>query len=186
MTLDLILNCLLIVGARILDVSLGTLRTVAVIYGRKYSAWTLGFFEVLIWISVVAKVLPLAQQEPIYAIFYAAGFATGNFIGITVEQSIAFGNRAVRIFTRKGPEMADALRDEDFGVTEFDGRGRDGPVSLLYIQAPRKKVRDIVRRARQIDPACFYTVEDVRKASTAMYEGANQSPSLWRGIVTRR
>lgn len=183
---DLILNCVIIVGARVLDVSLGTMRTVAVIYGRKYSAWGLGFFEVLVWISVVAKVLPLAQQNPVYAIFYAVGFATGNFIGITVEQAIAFGDRAVRIFTRRGPEMADALRDEGFGVTEFDGRGRDGPVALLYVQCKRKKVRDLVRRAREIDAACYYTVEDVRKASTASYEGAGRASELWRGISTRK
>jgi uncharacterized protein YebE (UPF0316 family) len=183
----LVINCALIVIARIADVSLGTLRTVAVIYGRKYMAWVLGFFEVLIWISVVAKVLPLAQQEPIYAIFYAAGFATGNFIGITIEQTVAFGDRAVRLFTRLGPVMADALRDEGFGVTEFDGRGRDGPVALLYVQCKRKLVKQLVRRAREIDPSCFYTVEDVRRANTATAADAGgQSPSSWAGIMIRR
>lgn len=186
MTSTLVINCLLIVLARVADVSLGTLRTVAVIYGRKYTAWFLGFFEVLIWISVVARVLPLASQSPVYAIFYAAGFATGNFFGILIEQHVAFGERAVRIFTRLGPELSDALRDEGYGVTEFDGRGRDGPVALLYIQTKRKRVRDLLHRARQIDPACFYTVEDVRKAGTASLEAGTQSPSLWRGIVTRR
>lgn len=167
MPVDVIINCLLIVVARIADVSLGTLRTVAVIYGKRYAAWVLGFFEVLIWILVVSHVIQLASQKPVYAIFYAIGFATGNFIGITIEKSIAFGEQAVRIFTRLGPTMSDALRDEDFGVTEFDGRGRDGPVAMLFIQAKRKKMPIIVRRARQIDPSCYYIIDDVRVARTA-------------------
>jgi uncharacterized protein YebE (UPF0316 family) len=184
MTQSLIFNCVLILVARVADVSLGTLRTVSVIYGRRYLAWVLGFFEVLIWVLVVGKVIPLAQQEPVYAVFYAAGFATGNFIGITIERLLAFGDQAVRIFTRQGHLLADVLREEDYAVTEFDGRGKHGPVALLYVQTARKSVPGLLRRAREIDPSCFYTVEDVRTASTAAL--STQSPSQWWGIVKRR
>lgn len=184
MTSMLIFNCLLIVAARLVDVALGTLRSVSVIRGMRGAAWAFGFFEVLVWISVASRVIPLAQEQPIYAVFYAVGFATGNFLGITIEQALAFGEQAVRIFTRAGHVMADALRDEDFAVTEFDGRGRDGPVAILFIHTPRKRVRELIRRARQIDPACFYTVDDVRVAGTAMLTA--QSPGFWRGIMQRR
>ncbi|MDX2114135.1 MAG: DUF5698 domain-containing protein [Planctomycetota bacterium] len=184
MNWELVLNCVLIVLARIADVSLGTLRTVAVIWGRRYLAWVLGFFEVLIWVLVVGRVIGLAQQEPVYAIFYAAGFATGNFIGITIERALAFGDQVVRIFTRRGSEMSDALRAEDYGVTEFDGRGRDGPVMQLFIQTRRKRVPELIRRARAIDPSCYYVVDDVRTAGTATV--GSQSPSNWRGVMLRR
>ncbi len=184
MDANLILNCLLIVLARIADVSLGTLRTVSVIYGRRGLAFALGFVEVLIWIFVVSRVIGLAQEKPVYAVFYALGFATGNFIGITIEHLFAMGEQVVRVFTRQGHLMADTLRDEGFGVTEFDGRGRDGPVGLLFIQAPRKRVGELVERAREIDPTCYYVIDDVRHSSTASLH--SQSPSLWRSIVVRR
>lgn len=184
MTTALIINCLLIMFARIVDVSLGTLRSVSVIYGRRRLAWFFGFFEVLIWVLVVSRVLGLVQQHPVYGVFYALGFATGNFIGITIEQALAFGDRAVRIFTRLGQEMADALRDEEFAVTEFDGRGRDGPIMLLYVQTRRKLVPRLLRRAREIDPSCYYIIEDIRAANTATL--SNQSPSLWRGVDAKR
>lgn len=180
----LVFNCMLILVARVCDVTLGTLRTVSVIYGRRYMAWFLGFFEVLVWVLVVGRVIPLAQEQPVYAVFYAAGFATGNFIGITIERSIAFGDQVVRVFTRLGPMMADALRAEEWGVTEFDGRGRDGPVMQLFIQTKRRRAPELVRRAREIDPSCYYVIDDVRTAGTASF--TSQSPNSWRGIVTRR
>ncbi len=183
MDLTLVVNCLLIVVARMADVSLGTLRTVSVIYGRRGLASALGFVEVLIWIFVVSHVIGLAQEKPIYAVFYALGFATGNFIGITIEQFFAMGEQAVRIFTRQGHLMADTLRDEGFGVTEFDGRGRDGPVGLLFIEAPRKRVAELVNRAREIDPSCYYVIDDVRHASSARLR--SQSPSWWGSVAVR-
>lgn len=184
MTSTLLINCLLILVARVCDVSLGTLRTVSVIYGRRRTAWILGFLEVLIWILVVGRVIPLAQQQPVYAIFYAAGFATGNFLGITIERAFAFGEQTVRIFTRLGPMMADALRDDGYGVTEFDGRGRDGPVAMLFIEVPRKQTPTLLARARELDPSCYYVVDDVRLADTATIAG--QSPSWWRSVIKRR
>lgn len=161
------LMCVLIFLARIGDVTLGTLRTVAVIYGRRLTAWTLGFFEVLIWIFVVAAVIGKAQTEPLYAIFYALGFATGTFVGITIEQHISFGRQVVRIFTRLGHQMADTLRDEGWRVTQFDGRGRSGPVALLFIETPRKRTPELTARAREIDQSCFYVIDDVRAADVA-------------------
>lgn len=184
MDLTLLVNCLLIVLARIADVSLGTLRTVAVFWGRRYLAWLLGFFEVLIWVLVVSRVIGLAQEKPVYAVFYAIGFASGNFIGITIERALAFGEQVVRIFTRLGDEMADALRAEEFGVTEFDGRGRDGPITQLFIQTKRKTVPALIARARQIDPSCYYVIDDVRTAGTASL--SSQSPSAWSGVIKRR
>jgi len=164
---QVILTCVLIVLARIADVSLGTLRTVCVIYGRRGASWILGFFEVLIWIFVVSRVITQAQQEPLYAVFYAIGFATGNFIGITIEQRLAYGQQVVRVFTRQGHAVAEALRNLNFRVTELDGRGREGPVSVLFIGTERKRSPLIIRTARSIDAQCFYVIDDVRISSAA-------------------
>ena len=176
------ITCALIVLARIADVSLGTLRTVAVIYGRRGASWFLGFFEVLIWIFVVSRVIESAQKEPVYAVFYAIGFATGNFIGITIEQRLAYGQQVVRVFTRQGHAVASALRARDFRVTELDGRGREGPVSVLFIGTQRKHSPRIIRTARAIDAQCFYVVDDVRVSSAAPIKvAAPDAPTVYPG-----
>lgn len=155
----------LIVVARIADVSLGTLRTVAVIHGRKGLAWSLGFVEVLIWVLVVSSVITTVRENWFNAIAYALGFATGNFIGISIEQYFAYGHQIVRVFTRSGSSVAAKLREAGVAVTEFEGKGRDGPVAMLLIEVERRAAHDIVDLARELDPSCFYTIDDIRETS---------------------
>lgn len=162
---------LVIVVARIADVSLGTLRTVAVVNGRRNLAWALGFVEVLIWIVVVSKVLKTVNESPLFPIAYALGFATGNFIGITIEGRIGFGDQVIRVFSRQGIKMAAAIRSEGHRVTEFDGRGRDGPVEMLFIETKRRGVPAMLDRVRDIDPDCYYIVDDIRMASARRQAG---------------
>lgn len=161
---EVVLTCLVIVIARVADVSLGTLRMVSVINGRRWSSWALGFAEVLVWIVVVSEVIKTINQSPLYPLAYAFGFATGSFLGITIESRLAFGDQMVRLFTRT-PGVAAMLRNEGFGVTEFDGRGRDGPIQMLFIQTPRRDVPKVLARAKALDAACYYLVDDVRLKS---------------------
>lgn len=159
--------CALIFLARIADVSIGTVRTIAVIHGRRPLAWVLGFCEVLVWVTAVSRVIQQLDQ-PILAVSYALGFATGNFVGMTIERWIGFGDQVVRIFTRTGEPVAEGLRQAGFAATEFDGMGRDGPISLVFVQTQRRKVRDVTDLARTADPECYYTVEDIRQANTSV------------------
>jgi uncharacterized protein YebE (UPF0316 family) len=167
LTSEVLVTCLMIVAARIGDVSLGTIRTVSVINGRRGVAWVLGFVEVLLWILVVSRVINEAKDNTFYAVAYALGFATGNFIGITIEQHLAFGEQVIRVFTRKGPELAHRLRGHGHKVTEFEGKGRDGPVAMLFIQTPRKRVPDVLSVAKTMDADFYYVVDDVRAAAAA-------------------
>jgi uncharacterized protein YebE (UPF0316 family) len=180
---EVITTSILIILARIGDVSLGTVRTVAVINGRRWLSWVLGFFEVLLWIVVVSRVIQTIGESPLYPVAYALGFATGNFIGITIENHVAYGEQVVRIFSRRGAAVAAVLRERGFRVTEFDGRGRDGPVEMLFIETPRKTVPKALGMARDIDPDCFYVVDDVRVASGRYME---QQPGSWRSVLKRK
>ena len=167
MTLEVLLISLGIVGARILDVTLGTLRTVAVIHGRRAAAFGLGFIEVLIWVLVVSSVISTVKENAWYAVAYALGFATGNYLGITIEGRFAFGKQVVRIFTRHGAAVAAALRAEKLPVTEFEGRGKDGPISMLFIELGRRDALRMLAKIRALDPHCYYVVDDIRLASLA-------------------
>ncbi len=164
--MSVFLTCLLIAAARVMDITLDTIRTVAIVQGRRAFAACLGFFEALIYIVAVAKVLANFSNYW-YAVAYAAGFAAGTFLGITLEQVLAFGEQQVAIFTRRGVQVLATLRAEGFRVTEFVGRGRDGEVQALFVEAPRRLSKRLTQMARQMDPECFYIVNDVRTASAA-------------------
>ncbi len=175
---SVLLTCILIIAARIADVTLGTLRTVAVIHGRKWMSWSLGFVEVLIWVSVVSQVISSVHDNHWYAIAYAFGFATGNFIGITIEQFFAYGHQVIRVFTRRGSTMSDHLRTKGFRVTMFRGEGRDGHVEMLFIESQRRTASEIVEAAREVDPECYYIVDDIRAASVSRKPRSVQTPQV--------
>jgi uncharacterized protein YebE (UPF0316 family) len=159
------LQCLLIFMARVGDVSLGTLRVVMVTQGRRGRAALLGFFEVLIWVFAVSAVLANLRHA-VLAVAYALGFATGNYVGLTVERWAALGHQVVRIFSRSGHEIAERLRHLGFRVTVFEAQGRDGSVAMLYTETERRLVPMVAESARAIDPRCYYVVDDIRVASS--------------------
>ncbi|MBC8367728.1 DUF2179 domain-containing protein [bacterium] len=154
---------LLIFFARIVDVTLGTLRTILVVRGRLLMSSLLGFVEVSIWIIVITRVMK-HLDNPWNMLGWAAGFAAGNAVGILVERRLAMGKMVLRIITRRQSEtVAAALRGAGFGVTVFDGRGLSGPVKLLYLVLDRSKLKDVKQLVMETDPEAVLITEDVRE-----------------------
>jgi len=91
---------ILVFLARILDVSVGTLRIIFVSKGFKKYAAFLGFFESLIWLIAVSQVMKHMDNWVTYVTF-ALGFAVGNYVGMLIEERIAIGNQIIRIITRR-------------------------------------------------------------------------------------
>jgi uncharacterized protein YebE (UPF0316 family) len=117
---------LLIFCARICDVSIGTIRIVFVSRGQKLFAPLLGFFEVLIWLLAIGKIMQNLDNVAAY-LSYAGGFATGNFIGLWIEQKLAVGMVILRVITRKDASvLVSELENRGFGVTSIDARGNEG------------------------------------------------------------
>ncbi len=159
-----LLNCLFIFIARVADVSLGTLRTLTVVRGQRLAAWALGFVEILIWVLVISQVIISVRKTLIYAFFYALGFATGGYVGMTIERWLAFGERMVLLFSRKGEAVADLLRKKSYAVTEWSGRGMDGSITLMLLDVPRRAVREVIGTAKSVDSSCFYIVENINSS----------------------
>lgn len=157
----------LIVLARITDVTLDTIRTVAIVQGRRAFAATLGFFEAVVYISAVAKVL-LNTDHPVYAVAYGLGFASGTFLGITIEQRLAFGHQLASLVTRKGVELAKVLRAAGYRVAEVKGHTGDGDLSILYVEILRRQGPKLIREASAVDDRCFCILNDVRVARFAL------------------
>ncbi|MEM6335260.1 MAG: DUF5698 domain-containing protein [Bacteroidota bacterium] len=176
------LFALLIVVARVGDVSLGTIRTLMLMRGLRAPAAVIGFFESLIWVLAVSGVVR-NLDEPLYVVAFAAGFALGNFVGITLERRIALGRQMLRIFTREADTVVTALRAEGFGVTKLAGEGLEGPVDLLLIQLPRRRSKKATDIARTVDPECYYVVDEVTAVSPSALAGKERG---WRGILKRK
>jgi len=163
MTTSVAVTFVLIVLARITDVTLDTLRTVGIVQGRRAFAAILGFFEAVIYVCAVAKVL-LNMDHPIYALAYGLGYGLGTFLGITIEQRLAFGLQVVSLFTRNGAELAKDMISAGYRVAEVRGRIRDVEGTILYVEIPRKQVPKLIHHAATIDEECFCVVNDVRVA----------------------
>lgn len=147
---------------RIVDVSLATLRMLLAVRGQRVVVPLIGFFEVLVWLFAAGNAIRYLDS-PLHVMGYAAGFAMGNLVGLWVEERLALGLATVRIISEHGGvEMADALRDQGFGVTEFAGQGRKGVVEVVYTVARRADVRRILQIADHWDPGAFVTVEEPR------------------------
>jgi len=171
----------LIFVARIVDVSLGTVRTISLIHGRIATAVILGFFEVLVWITVVAQVISGVSENPVLLVAYAAGFAAGNGVGIVIERWLAMGVQMLQMISQKhGEEIAAAIRGHGQAVTVFTGEGRDGPVRMILTTCQRRKVPALIREARGIDPDIFYVVEPVSDLRKNVRIGTR--PTGWRSV----
>jgi len=147
---------------RVSDMTLDTLRVLVVMRGRKAIAWILGFFQAAIFVLAISSVLK--DLNNIVNVFgYAAGFATGNVIGMLIEERLAIGHTHMRIVSsRRGSAIADRLREEGYAVTEVSGRGKDGMVTVLNCSVLRKNVDRVRKIINAVDPEAFITAEDVR------------------------
>jgi uncharacterized protein YebE (UPF0316 family) len=169
---------LFIFFARILDVSLGTIRIMFVSKGYRGKATLLGFVEVLIWIIIVAQIFQNLDNWMNY-IAYAGGFATGTFIGMYIEEKMKMGIQMFRIIVGQGSEIfLEKLKEANFRVTTADGEGKYGPVKIIFTVAKRKRWQELAGLVNEFAPNAFYSVEDVKHVSQMDEEVKPQKQDL--------
>ncbi len=180
---------LAIFAARIVDVSMGTVRVVLLGRGMRLLAPILGFFEIIIWLIAIGQIMQNLSNWVCY-VAYGAGFAAGNYIGLIIEAKLAVGLSMVRIITPAGTDrLKRFLRRAGYRVTTLRASGRDGEVDLLFTVIRRRQLPRVVRVIRRYNPAAFYTIEDVRYASdtSPLRPGAPwRSSRRMQRMLTRR
>jgi len=177
----------LIFLARICDVTLGTLRIVFISKGDKTIAPLLGFLEVLIWLIAITQVMENLSNVASY-FAWAGGFATGNFLGLRIEQKLALGQVVVRVITVDSADnLVDRLKGRGYRLTCVDARGTRGKVNLLFMIVKRKKLDEVIGIIRSFNPQAFYSIEDVRSVSEVdMAESAPESQNSLRRLIPLR
>jgi len=164
----------LIFFARILDQSIGTMRLIFLSKGMKYIAPFLGFFEVIIWLLAVGQIMQHLDNWVCY-VAYGAGFAMGNFIGITLEERLSIGTSIIRvILSSESPELISALKAHNFGLTILDAEGAKGKVKVLFSIIRRKEIAVFLHTLHDHHPTAFYTIEDVKAAKEGVFKRVSQ------------
>ena len=159
-------GALLIFLLRVTDVSIGTLRMLYAVRGRRFVAAGLGLLESGIFIFAISRVLKDIGTQPWLMVGYACGFAAGNAAGITLEKWIGSGWVLARIISKdKCHPLVAALRDGGFGVTVVQGHGIELEVLVLFVVAPRRRGEQMLRIVREVDPKAFVTTDAVNLAS---------------------
>jgi uncharacterized protein YebE (UPF0316 family) len=145
-----------------MDMTLDTMRIIFVSKGYKFFAAFCGFFQVLIWLIAITLVMKNLNNVFNY-IAYAAGFASGNILGMIIEEKIALGNVLIRVVTSSDvAELIEYMKSRKFGVTVLDAKGLYGNVKILFTILPRTEIEQVVAFIKKINPQAFYTIEDVR------------------------
>jgi uncharacterized protein YebE (UPF0316 family) len=148
---------------RTTDITMSTLRIFSVTRGRRLTAWLIGFFQALLFVTVISAMLTQLGNL-LNLIAFAAGYATGNVLGITIDGMLAPGKSLLRIYSSAhGEELAHTLRALGHGATRVSGQGRDGTVSMIYCYVPRRLVRKIKQQVITHDPQAYLSVENVRQ-----------------------
>lgn len=176
----------LIFMSRIVDVSIGTMRLIFVSRGFKLFAAICGFFEVFIWLVAITQIMNNLTNIFNY-IAYAGGFATGNYIGMMIEEKIALGTVLIRAVSQEPLDLfVDYLKDNGYGVTILDAQGGYGSVNIMFSILPRNKVPSVVAHLKELSPKIFYTIEDVRFVNAGVMSPKNPTTLFPKKNPTQR
>ncbi len=162
---DFLLLPVLIFCLRICDMTLDTMRIIFMTKGLKRLAPIIGFFEVLIWIFAITRIMQHLNSWVCY-VAYAGGFATGNYVGMLVDEKLAIGHELIRVITRvDATPLADALRADGFGVTTVKATGMQGDVGIVYIVANRKSQKHATQIIQKYNPNAFITIQNIQSVN---------------------
>lgn len=167
---------LMIFCARVVDVTLSTIKILFVMNGKRDIAPLLGFFEALIWLVAIGQIISNVDNVWSY-LAYAGGFATGTWVGMFFEEKLAVGRVVLRLIVNDSiDDLRDFLHEHDFRYSILDGEGRMGKVSIVFLVVDRDKLPQLIAGVNEHHPNAFYTIEGVRKVSKT----ANIPPSMGR------
>lgn len=178
---------LLIFAARVSEVSVNTVRIIYMLGGRKYTATILGFFEAFIWLIAMRQIFQHLDNW-LCLFMYAGGFAAGIFVGMIIEERIAYGKVIVRIITRKDvAPLIQFLTKLRVRHTKVGAEGGDGQENLVFTVLDRERLEYLIQKLKEILPTAFYTIENVKVANengvTNISHGGLRIFTWLRGVI---
>jgi len=160
---------LLIFLSRILDQSIGIMRLIFAAKGYRKLVLIMGAFESSIWLLAVSQIMKHLDNIFCY-IAFPLGFATGNYIGILLEEKLSMGMVVIRVIPKKNTDaLIENLRANGYGVTAVNAEGISGDVKMIFTTIRRKEAKQVIEIIHNFNPTAFYTIEDVRTVSEGYF-----------------
>lgn len=171
---------ILIILARVADVSLGTLRIILLSKGYRKLAPLIGFFEVFIWIMIAKQIITDVTNITAY-IAYALGYALGTYVGMAIESKLSLGKIVVRLIVNKnGDELENYIRENNVGLTTLNAQGKYGDVKILFMIVNRTDLKRVLNLISNKNPKAFYTIETVQAVNAGYFSGLTDSDPFSR------
>ena len=166
---NFIVSAVLIFLARLVNITLSTVRTLMMTRGHRLVSAVMGFFEALLFAVIISEVVQ--NLDNVWNLVgYSAGFSGGILLGMMVEERLVTGYATVNVVSSfQAHKVAEAIRGAGFGATESWGRGSEGEVGLVRAVVPRREVTAVSKVVNEADPTSFVTVEETR--------------AVWRGYL---
>ncbi len=156
------LSFFIIFAARLIDVTLMTIRMLMIMRGKRLEASLIGFFEMIIYMFALSQIFH--NLDNFYNIIaFALGFSSGNYLGMMLEEKMAMGFVTVHVISKGHADIIiESLREAGFGVTVVNGMGRYRLRKMMYINAKRKDLPPLLKRIDELDREAFVTVLDTK------------------------
>ena len=165
-SLNPIIVCLIVCAAKIIEITIQSLKTCMMVKGQRLKAAMLGFVECMIWGLVISTIISTLGDNLFLLLFYCVGYATGLFLGSTIEGKIALGTSNLQLIANdENTKLIIAyLRENKRGYTIFSGRGSTDRMNMILIVLPRKDMKRVLREIRKLcDNRVFVVASDVSK-----------------------
>lgn len=158
--MNTLILCLEVFLARILDVSIGVVRTIQIVKEHTIKASILAFFEVLIWFIVARSALTTGDFNIFVAIFYSLGYACGTLLGSYLNKSFIKGSVSVEVISNKIRQKdINDIKKEGFGLSSIT---LDNKNKMLFIQVDNKRIKNLMSLLNKIDNKSFIRVSDTK------------------------
>ena len=161
-----ILVCLLVCAAKIVEITIQSLKTCMMVKGQRLKAAALGFVECTIWGLVISTLIGTLGDNLLLLVFYCAGYATGLFLGSTLESKIALGTSNLELIASDDStaRITAYLKENGMGYTVFEGHGSKEKMNMIFVVLPRKQTPKTLREIRKVcDNKVFVAVSEVSK-----------------------
>ena len=159
----MLLLCIKIFLVRILDVSLGTIRTIITVKGKNLIASIIGFIEILIWFLIAKEAINTNDNSIYIAISYSLGFATGTYLGGIISSYIIKTNFKVQIISNKWNILSNTLRNNNYAVTILDIKGlNENENKMMILEIPGNKLVNLKSIITKIDNNAFITISETK------------------------
>ena len=161
-----VLVCLIVCAAKIIEITIQSLKTCMMVKGQRLKAAGLGFVECTIWGLVISTIIGTLGDNLFLLLFYCVGYATGLFLGSTIENKIALGTSNLELIAsdESTEKITAYLREQNRGYTVFEGRGSKDKMNMIFIVLPRKETPAALRAIRKCcDNKVFVVASELSK-----------------------